>query len=938
MTKMTVCNPAASGVVNREMEKAVALRRLLEAREKSPSLLKQLGAAQLFAQGFIQLDNLATRFPALQPFVDGLHLGEKMRAIMAHEYNPLMREVGNLSDADSGKIMRIVEAGNAGETITQNADGSATVTPKKDLVGLKAGESYTLPPKLNATLNNARKALDGIYDNIIRATAASMGYPPDTPTTKMSKEDAAVIDLLKESRRDNYFPQVRRGRYAVQYTRMIDGEEVKHLESFDASLEKGIKTSQARARERMTQLEKDGAKNITLRDLQQEQDTYNLYTPNVDSLTAIDALFQSIMLPNQKDAYQATRKIIDQLKSERAGRRQRRLMRRRDVPGWLRKDNYDTYFRSTFPSYVFSMSDYIANKATEGVRREAINKIGDPQLNKIATDAEAYLHSDESTVARLKNLTFLYTIGGNLSSALVQPTQLLHTTWPLLSGIGGTGRAAAAILKAGKDVMGLFAFKFTGAEDIFNVDKSRLPDDEKNLIKEMFRTGVAEALLTRDQAPAWLARSQDPNLYALGKATGKVMEAMSLAFATAETFNRIATGLATYRMVKDAKSMSRLQSFARNTGTEVNTPFDAAEWAVRESQFTMGKPFRSKYMRGMAGGIALQFMPFAFKMLGFQRRAAEYYGGKGILSTDPGKKVFALHLLGLFATAGIWGLPFAAPIGDLLDKLLKEVGPELGMTPIAVKAELREAMQGIFKEIPGLNEIATPAELADYFFNGPFRATGIDISKRTALDVIPENVLSLDILNLGPFMSAVVGGIQDSVTYHKKGLEWMALASLLPVAARNVARSVTMQDIGFVTPGKVEPTLPAREMRDPFDVLAVSVGFTPTKVAEAREALRETKDIGTKMDGLRRSYSDRISYLLAQYAESKDPSLRAEVLSLRNEITQHDKDKPLRDRIIQDPTSFNSGINEKVKAILYPQRPEAVPKAVQPEYLQRIQK
>lgn len=934
---MTVCNPAASGVVNREMEKAVTLRKLLEAREKSPSLLKQLGAAQLLAQGFIQIDNLATTFKELQPFVDGLHLGEKMRAIMAHEYNPVMREVGNLSTADSGKIMRIVEAGNAGETITQNADGSASVTPKKDLVGLKAGESYTLPPKLNAVLNNARKTLDGIYDNVIRATTSSMGYPPDTPTSKMSEEDAEVIDLLKESRRDNYFPQVRRGRYAVQFFRTVDGEKVRHLESFDASLEKGIKTSQARARQRAAELQKEGAEEVTIRDLQQEQDLFDLYTPSTDSLTSIDALFQSIMLPNQKDAYQATRKVIDRLKSERAGRKQRRLMRRRDVPGWLREDNYDTYFRSTFPSYVFSMSDYIANKATEGVRREAINKIGDPQLNRIATEAEEYLHSDESAVARLKNFTFLYTIGGNLSSALVQPTQLLHTTWPLLSGLAGTGRAAAAIMKATKDAMSLFSFK-VGAENVFNVDKSNLSAEEKQLVKEMFRSGVAEALLTRDQAPAWLARSQDPAMYSLGQATGKVMEVMSLAFSSAETLNRVATGLAAYRLTKDTKTMGRLKTFAANTGAEINTPFDAVEWAVRETQFTMGKPFRAKYMRGMVGGTLLQFMPFTFKMLGFQRRAAEYYGGKGIFATDPGKKVFALHLLGLFATAGLWGLPFAAPLGDILDKLLKEVGPEVGLTPVALKAELREAMQGIFKEIPGLNEIATPAELADYFFNGPFRATGIDISKRTALDVIPENVLSLDLLDIGPFLSAVVGGAADAYTYQKKGLEWMAIASLLPVFARNAARAYTMQSEGFVTPGKVEPTLPAREMRDPFDVVAVGIGFTPTKVAEAREALRETKDLGTKMDSVRRSYSERIARLLARYAETNDPALRQEAIALRNEISQHDKDKPLRDRIIQDPTSFNSGINEKVKAILYPQRPDVVPKSVRPEYMERIQK
>jgi hypothetical protein len=329
-------------------------------------------------------------------------------------------------------------------------------------------------------------------------------------------------------------------------------------------------------------------------------------------------------------------------------------------------------------------------------------------------------------------------------------------------------------------------------------------------------------------------------------------------------------------------------------------------------------------------------MPFTFKMLGFQRRAMEYYGGKGILSTDVGKKILGLHLLGVFATAGLWGLPFASAGGDLLEKLLKLAGPSMGISPVALRAELREALQGVLQEVPGLGMLGTPAELADYVFSGPFRAMGIDISKRTAMEVIPENVLNLDLLNMGPFLSAVVGGGADAVNYWKRGMEWMAIASLLPVSVRNVARSVAMQEEGFITPGKLEPTLPAREMRDLADIMKVSIGFTPTKVAEAREAKQETKELGEKMDSLRQSYSDKIARAMAKFAETKDPSYRQEALQLRDEIIDFDKGRPLRDRIIQDPESFNSSISRKVKSILYPQA-GGVPKSVEKEYFQRIQ-
>lgn len=933
---MAVCNPALSKVVPREVAAAVARKQQIETRDKNPSLLKQMGFAQRLLSGFTQMDNLATVYPQLQGWVDMTKLGETIRSRLAHSYNPVVRKVGSLKTTDSKAIMKVVEARNLGMKATENADGTISLKATKDTVGMKAGDTINLNKTQSQTLKDTDRVLGEIYDNVVAAVKASLGFDPATPIDKMPKDDAKVIKLLEDSRRDNYFPQVRSGRYAVQY---VDKDGQVHLEGFDTSL-KGIKitSSQTRARQRASEMEAAGMTDVKVRDLQAEAELYDIYQPDRSSLANIDALFQAIMVPNKEEAYKVTKRVIDRLKAEAEYGRQGRLRRRKDIPGWLREDNYDTYFRSTFPSYVFTMSDWIANKATEGGRREAINSIKDNNLRKVAEDAETYLHTDDALTAKLKNFTFLYTIGGNLSSAIVQTSQLLHTTWPLLSGVGGTGRAAIETSRATLNILSnLKLSPSLSAEDIFNVDKMNLPDDEKNLIKEMFSAGIAEALLTRDQAPAWLSRTQDPNVYALGQATGKVMDAMSLAFAAMETVNRLATGLATYRMAKDAKTFKRLQEFARNTGTTVETPIDAVRWVVEETQFLMGKPFRAAAMRGMAGGLAFQFMPFAFKMLGFQRRAMEYYGGKGILSLDAGKKVMALHLLGIFATAGLWGLPFAAPLGDLLDKLLKEAGPAMGITPVALKAELREALQGLLKEVPELGVIGTPAELADYFFNGPFRATGVDISKRTALDIIPENLLTFDLLNIGPFMSAVVGGVEDAVNYHKKGMDMMAIASLMPVALRNLARSQAMQEVGYITPGKLEPTLPAREMQDPIDIMKVAAGFTPTKVAEAREALRETKEIGTKMDSIRRSYSDRIALAQAKFIETKDPSYRQEALRLRQEAVDFDKDKPLRDRIIQDAASFNSGVSDKIKNILYPQRPESVPKAVRSEYAQRLQ-
>lgn len=960
-----ICNPKESGVIAKYMQAAVGVRQTAELVDPNPSLLKQMGLAQRFANGFIQLDNQATVFPEMRPWVDLVKLGEKIRSRFSHMYNPVVRQVADLSSKDSGSIMKVAEALNAGMEGTENADGSYTITADRPLVGLKKGETFTLPAALNKTRKEVAQIYDHIYDNVISAVKASLGVDPSIPTSEMKGADKAVIQLLEEARRTNYIPQVRRGRYAVEYLnrdallqdikeldskpsktkedlqeldslkRQLQKGGKKFLESFESSLDtSGVHTSRKRAEARVAALKKEGMEGVRLRDLQEERNLYEMYAPDIDSLSGIDALFQSIMVPHKTDAYLETKKVIDRLRAEAERGRQGRLRRRKDVPGWLRPDNFDGYFRSTFPSYTFMMSDWIANKATELGRRSAINATRG-EVRTMLEDAEQYLHADDSATARLKSVAFLYTIGGNISSALTQPTQLLHTSLPFLAGVAGTGRSTQALMKSAGQL--LRHMKFTlDPSTILDIDKMNIAEDEKELIRTMFKDGIAEPLLTRDQAPSWLASNMDPNVYALGRTVGKVLESFSLAFSMSETINRVATGLATYRLVKDPKTFARLQEVAKNTGTTLNTPLDAVEYAVNETQFTMGKGFRAANMRGMVGGLALQFTPFAFKMLGFQRRAMQYYGGKGILSLDAGKKVMALHLLGLFATAGLWGLPFAAPVGDLLDKLLKEVGPELGLTPVALKAELRETLQTLFKEVPELAFVGTPAELADYVFNGPFRATGIDISKRTALDVIPENLLSLDLLNMGPLLGAVKGGVEDAVMYQRKGLDMMAIASLLPVSVRNLARSQVMQEEGYITPGKLEPTLPAREMQSLDDIFKVAIGFTPTQVSRARESLREIKDLGEKMDSLRRSYSDRIARATANYTRTKDPAYQAEAVALYKEVTEFDKGKVLRDRVIQDPSSFDSTINKKIESILNPQSEKAVREPVRSEYMARV--
>lgn len=905
---------------------------------------QQLGAAA------VTINNAATANPAMRPYAEAIKTGEEVRSRLSHEFRPTIQQVQALSEKDSEAITKMMEAEDAQETLaTENADGSATITATQDHVGLRNGETYTLSPKLNTLRKDIRKVLDTIYDNVIKATKVAEGFAPDATIDQIrqtDKESAALIQLLEDSRIKAYIPHVRSGRYAAQFT--INGEV--HVEGYNSDIGKSGKT---KAEQRIAEVTKQGATNARIRDLQMEGELLDTFLPPKGEMFRIDALFQALLTPpastragllsaaqGGQASIDLVKTVIKRLKTEAAMRGQQRLRKRKGNPGWLRKDNYDTYLRATIPAYASQMSDFIANKSTEATRQEAIANAADPKIKKFLLNHEQYLHSNDAVAARLKAVGFNYTIGGNLSSAATQTTQLWHTTIPFLAGIGGVGTSVTQTMRAIKDVSLIIRFSLDPTRVMDLKALSRFAPDEQKLIEELFASGSVEPVISTDQAGAFLGRTQSKQLYALGRGVGKVLDALSLSFQGMEQFNRLVTGLAAYRMAKNPAHFKNAQDLFNNLGIKVADATDIAKETIRETQFVMGKSVRAQLMQGTAGGVLLQFVPFTIAMLGFQRRALQYYGGKGILSTDVGKKVLFLHLLAVASTAGLLGLPFMLPASEVLEQIYNKIAPEFGMAPRAFKVEFRGFLRELFEELPFLQAAGTPSELAEYVISGPARILGVDLSRRTALEVIDENMLNLDILNMGPVLSAVFGGAKDAVEYAKRDMPLMAIASLFPVAFRNAARAATMTEVGYISPGKITPALPASEVSDPGTVISTAIGFTPTKVARARETLAESKDLAEKTKDLRESYSNKIATALARAANTSDPAEKRENLrraqDLRREVSEFDRGKPLRDRIVQNPSAFQTSIQEKFKDYLRPQRPDVVPPVARPYYAERL--
>ena len=926
------CNPAKSKVISPSLQKVEVLRQQLEAMKAADEPFKAMNGFQKFMSGFVTLDNLAATWPQLRPYVNALKTGEQIRSRLNYEYADSMRKVGDLDTKETRAITRIMEVEDAeGRLATENADGTATITANRDHVGVKQGETVTLPAKLNETRREMRRVMNELFTHMIDATKVAMGYGVDeVPVGK----DAQLLRKMEEIRKVGYIPHMRTGRWGISY--ILDG--VLHLESFGWNPLKGFRGGgKQQALKRIAELKAQGATEVSPPfDMVERKEVLQKFLPKVDTITKMDFLFTAILNPrkNGAESLKEVKTILESLRQE-AAIPMARLRKRKDVPGWLTKDNYDTYLRSVYSPFVAATSDWIANKATEGLRRDSMGAIKDDQkLVDIVNNQEEYLHSNEARTAQLKALAFFYTLWGNLSSAVVNFTQIPHASLPFLGSAGGTGNAVAELGRATKDVLG--AFRFAGAIP-FDIEKlaGKLKPEELEMMREGLKRGHFSAMLSRDQAPTQLASSQIKELYAAGKLIGRMVEVGSYAFTAVETMNRMATALAAFRMAQDKTTMDTLSKFGKNVGVDVTNPMEAAFFASDSTQGTMSKAFRARYMQGMVPGVLSQFSAFPIFMLGLFNKAARYYGGN-LFNSSEARSMMGLLLLGIWSTSGIWGLPFVSTGADAWDWFTKKFGTELGLSPTAVKAQAREALRDIFKSVPSLNFLGTPAELADMVLNGPFRAVGVDISKRTALDIIQFNPLQMDWTNAGPLGGAVGGGIRDFIAYKNKGEDAMAYASLMPLMVRNIVKSQVMQESGYITPGRMEPALPAKEMRETADVAKVITGFTPTKVARAREMLEESKQLGTKMDDIRQSYSDKIATAINKSLNALDNEARIkyrkEAQEYFKEIAAYDKGKAPRDRIVVDATAFNTNIQNKVKKMQQPQRVEAAPKVTRGEY------
>ena len=296
---------------------------------------------------------------------------------------------------------------------------------------------------------------------------------------------------------------------------------------------------------------------------------------------------------------------------------------------------------------------------------------------------------------RLKSLGFMFTLGFNVSSVLVNMTNPAVVTYPYLSGQFGFDKALKAMLNAHSVYMGAggkktgipYVTKRRSSYDLKHMDKLNEEGKNDGVETEIFSApnlsnidfsdlskvpkeyrhygALEEAMRNRGQSNRSLLTEinefADPKIGVLGKLDGymaKLTNLSGLMFHQGERLNRSVSAIAAYDLKLEdllkgrpvssatAAEMAKAADYAIEA-TELTNSGSMAETAPRISQSSLG----SVVFMYKRFGVSMLYLQF--KMLNQALRAGKF--------SKEERRIAKRQILGLFLTsgaiAGIRGMP-----------------------------------------------------------------------------------------------------------------------------------------------------------------------------------------------------------------------------------------------------------------------------------------
>ncbi len=628
-----------------------------------------------------------------------------------------------------------------------------------------------------------------------------------------------------------------------------------------------------------------------------------------DPILSMDFLVGQLSKNSQK-TYEEIRPLIETLVKERG------------FASHMKKasmlSGYDTNFEHSWAKYFVGAAGFAGRQKYGGALNKAVGAIPATKSELIAQARSYadYIMSPVQELSFLRGLMFTWFLGGNLSSALIQLTALPMYAAPQLGQFTSMANAHLQVAKASKDAAKILRkmavmgeeFKEPGAVafDPHTMEEAfkHLKPHEVEAIKRAWDEGIiAPALMIQQMGMTPQQTSGIP--FGVIKGYQDAIIWLSKPFGLMEKTARIAQFLAVYRAAQDPKV---LENANRVLGAEhqwqletegVPTAYDLARYQVNTVMGEFDKTNRTEYERfgKGAGLLAFQFQSWVRQILSTLAFSASRRGPEG-------KRAFAMSAAWLLMFAGIWGLPGAEDLRDIIEWAWKNgTGSDLDLN--------RE-----FKELLIMEAELEPF-LAEAIMNGGMQWSGISIGPRTGLGKLPgSNIMSAIFGDegpqafLGPLGSTVLGGAEAMAARAEAGEGPERYREFLPSFMKNlIDATILWQTDGYRS--RKGQVLLGPDKIGFGQSLSKAVGFMPARMARIQELRRaQLRERGDQ--GLKPRYRGKLIMALTRAIQAnlrgdKEGAKEAlkEYRSLWAEIRERNQGKATEDLIIIDPKSIS---------------------------------
>lgn len=774
----------------------------------------------------------------------------------------------NLTYAELNEVYK--ELGNQLQAITTTvADGEVKQIPLEDL-----------DTETRAWAKNLKDAIDGI---------------------------APIRKQLGEYERrlaEDYFPMQRFGQYYIAGFKesQLDedgypkkGERATYMEFFETKRVATKKQKENAARDRMREL-RDAHPDLIF--TRPQHATSNL----VKNLASQEGSFEvafGLLSSSNREAHEEVMRQLEE-KFRRRGF-SAHLQPREKLPG------YSLDLRRSMAQYVQGGAGFAArlrHRHEIETAKANLNRYAGPNMIKYADEAVKYVLSPDEEFRTWRHLGFIYYLGGNLSSAILQVATLPQFTLGYLSQYTKPGRAAIELTRATKDVTKIIVpighTEEATYQDVF-INPNKFTDEDPELKAALIRAleeGIIKQHAVLEEAGISAAEASVGFGASAAKKSNEFMQKyVSGPFSTVETLSRATAFVAAYRLAqknpeildKANEVMGKNYMWQEMTKGKP-TAYNFAEQAINDTFGLFGKYNRPEYMRG-AGSVIFQFQLYIHQMFELMARMFARQGADG-------KRALAGIALMLFLTAGLRGLPGA----DDAERLIAAAMRHIGGFDVDVSRELREALVNV-------EHGHTMAEMLE---NGIFNALGMaDVQRRISMGNLPGSDVATAVASalagqrtdisdiLGVPGSIAISQTADAYHLINDGRYTEAMAAVMPTALKNFMNAAFIYPTWGVRSRQGTQLVRPEDMKY-WEMASKAVGFTPTKISNAREYEYMQKRLSKNTDIVKRRKERRLEDLYIKQAEAyrsnDEPTMRevhAEIQEIIQEYLDDVIDQPV---------------------------------------------